>query len=201
MQKIRVLVADDHAIVRMGLVALIESQVDMQIVGEAEDGAEAVSKVSKLKPDIVLMDVMMPVMDGIEATRRISPTRVLALTTSAVSDDIASVLKAGAWGVVMKSEANQKLLAAIRSVARGEKVESKAANEVLGQNPPAGRLSPRQLEILEAVSRGLTNNEIANMLGVSPESVKDRVNLCCQKLGAANRTEAVAIAYRRHLLK
>ena len=204
MEPIRVLVVDDHAIVRMGLSALFETQTDIVLVGAAEDGAEAVRKAKRLRPDIVVMDIMMPVMDGVAATREIvaeNPSaKVIVLTTSASSDEIAKALEAGAAGAILKSEANRRLLATIRSVARGNRVLSQETTAMLSKDPPVERLSPRQFEILQSLARGLTNAEIATELGISSESVKEYVNYLFQKLGAANRAEAVSLAYRKHLL-
>ena len=204
MEPIRVLVVDDHAIVRMGLSALFETQTDIVLAGAAEGGAEAVRKAKRLRPDIVVMDIMMPVMDGVAATREIvaeNPSaKVIVLTTSASSDEIAKALEAGAAGAILKSEANRRLLATIRSVARGNRVLSQETTAMLSKDPPVERLSPRQFEILQSLARGLTNAEIATELGISSESVKEYVNYLFQKLGAANRAEAVSLAYRKHLL-
>ena len=203
--KIKVLIADDHALMRMGLRALLDTQRDIEVLGEATDGADALRKTARLKPDIVIMDIMMPGTDGIAATQQLSErhpdVRILVLTTSTSSDDLSRALKAGAAGAILKSEANAKLLAAIRAIARGEQSVSPEVSAMLAKDPPADELSPRQREILIAMSRGLTNKEIATSLDCSPESVKDRINAICTKLGAANRTEAVTIALRKHLLK
>lgn len=202
--KIKVLIADDHALMRMGLRALLDTQPDLEVVGEATDGADAVRKTLRLKPDVVVMDILMPGLDGIAATRQLAErqpdVRVLVLTTSTSSDDLSRALRAGAAGAILKSEANAKLLAAIRAISRGERSVSPEVHAMIAQDPPADELSPRQREILLAMSRGLTNKEIAVSLDCSPESVKDRINAICTNLGAANRTEAVTIALRKHLL-
>lgn len=204
MEPIKVMVVDDHAIVRMGLAALFETQADLVFVGAAEDGAEAVRKAKRLNPDVIVMDLMMPVMDGVTATREIvaeNPSaKVIVLTTSTSSEEITRALEAGAAGAILKSEANRKLLSVLRAVARGDKSVSPEVTETLSKNPPAERLSARQFEILQSLARGLTNAEIAVELGISADSVKEYVNYLCQKLGAANRTEAVSLAYRKHLL-
>ena len=203
--KIKVLIADDHALMRMGLRALLDTQRDIEVLGEATDGADALRKTARLKPDIVIMDIMMPGTDGIAATQQLSErhpdVRILVLTTSTSSDDLSRALKAGAAGAILKSEANAKLLAAIRAIARGEQSVSPEVSAMIAKDPPADELSPRQREILIALSKGLTNKEIATSLDCSPESVKDRINAICTKLGASNRTEAVTIALRKHLLK
>ena len=203
--EIKVLIADDHALMRMGLRALLDTQRDIAVLGEATDGADALRKTARLRPDIVIMDIMMPGTDGIAATQQLSErhpdVRILVLTTSTSSDDLSRALKAGAAGAILKSEANAKLLAAIRAIARREQSVSPEVSAMIAKDPPADELSPRQQEILFALSRGLTNKEIATSLDCSPESVKDRINAICTKLGAANRTEAVAIALRKQLLK
>ncbi len=205
MKKIRTLIADDHAIVRMGLSALLEAEPDIEIVGEAEDGAEAVKMASRLRPDVVVMDLMMPVLDGIAATERIHAelpdTKVLILTTSASSDDLARALSVGADGAVLKSSANVKLIAAIRTVANGKRCVSSEVAEMIRKDPPILDLTDRQREILGFITKGLTNQDIARLLGIREDSVKEHLYKVFTKIGAANRAEAVAIALRKHLLK
>ena len=205
MSAIRVLIADDHAIVRMGLSALLDAEDDIEVVGEADDGKAAVRTVLKLQPDVVVLDLMMPVMDGIAATREIKTTlpsvKVLILTTSTVSDDLAHAIDAGADGAITKSTANAKLLSAIRTVAAGRKFISPEVARLIATDPPAPSLTDRQRDILDGLTRGLTNAEIANQLGIALDSVKEHINVVFSKLGAANRTEAVAIALRKQLLK
>ena len=204
MDKIRVLIADDHAIVRIGLVALLETDSDIEVVGEADDGEVAVRKALKLKPDVVVMDLMMPVLDGIAATRelreRLPSAKVLALTTSSVSDDLQHAIDAGASGVVTKSSVGTRLLSAIKSVAVGRKTVAPEVSKLLSVDPPAQPLTPRQAEVLGFLVRGLTNSDIARQLGISVERVKDHLNAIFAKIGAANRVEAVAIALRKHLV-
>ena len=204
-EKIKVLIADDHALMRMGLKALLETQPDIETVGEASDGSEAVRKARKSPPDVVIMDILMPGTDGIEATRRITEAlpgvKILILTTSTSSDDLNRAIQAGAAGAVLKSEANKRLLSAIRAVAKGASAISSEVRTMIDEDPPAAELTPRQMEILGEMARGLTNKEIAAALSCSPESVKDRINSICTKLGAANRSEAISIALRKHLLK
>ena len=204
-KKIRVLIADDHALMRMGLKSLLETQPDLETVGEASDGSEAVRKARKLLPDVIIMDILMPGTDGIEATRQITEAlpdvKILILTTSTSSDDLNRAIQAGAAGAVLKSEANKRLLSGIRAVAKGASAISSEVRTMIDEDPPAAELTPRQMEILGEMARGLTNKEIAAALSCSPESVKDRINAICTKLGAANRSEAISIALRKHLLK
>ena len=204
-KKIKVLIADDHALMRMGLKALLETQPDIETIGEASDGSEAVRKARKLLPDVIIMDILMPGTDGIEATRQITDAlpdvKILILTTSTSSDDLNRAIQAGAAGAVLKSEANKRLLSAIRAIAKGASAISSEVRTMIDDDPPAAELTPRQMEILGEMARGLTNKEIAAALSCSPESVKDRINAICTKLGAANRSEAISIALRKHLLK
>jgi len=205
MNKIKVFVTDDHALVRMGLIALLKMESDLDVVGEAEDGRTAVSKVMQLKPDVVVMDLMMPGMDGIDATRQLHEmlpsAKTLILTTSSSSTDIANALRSGAAGAILKSAANAELLTAIRAIAHGERYVSPTIQTLLSENPPIPTLTDKQREILQSITRGLTNPDIAKQFGISLASVKDHINLIFSKLGAANRSEAVTIALRNHLLK
>ena len=205
MDTIRVLIADDHAIVRTGLATLLEAKGGIEVVGEAETGDEAVRRTLRLRPDLVVMDLMMPETDGIEATRQIKAaapeTKVLILTTSTVSDDLSRALAAGADGVVIKSAATAELVTAIRAVAAGQTAVSDEVRELLSDDPPVPELTPRQRDILHSLVRGLTNRDIALELGISTDVVKQHVMALLDKIGAANRTEAVAIALRKNLLK
>ncbi len=203
--KIKVLIADDHTIVRAGLTALLGTEKDIEVVGEAKNGAEAVSNAIELHPDIVIMDLMMPKMDGVEATkellRKAPSTKTILLTTYGTSDGIAHALRAGARGAVLKNADNSELAKAIRIVAQGGDYISPDIRQQLAADPPVPDLTPRQSEILESMVRGLTDRDIAEQLGLSPESVSEHVGAIRQKIGAANRTEAVAIAMRKYLLK
>lgn len=205
MNKLRILVADDHAIVRTGLVSLFETEPDIEIVGEAQSGELAVAMALELKPDIVIMDLMMPDIDGITATERIraaEPTiKILILTTSTVSDDLAHALEAGANGVITKSAEYTKLLDAIHDIANGRLAVSPEVRRYIEEDPPVPRLTARQMDVLNFLTRGLSNPEIAKLLGIGRESVKEHIDILYEKIGATNRTEAVAIAMRKHLLK
>ena len=202
---LRVLIADDHLIVRMGLVTLLENSPGIAVVGEAEDGDEAVRKALKLRPDVVVMDLMMPGKDGTTATAEIKSAapevNVLILTTFAASDTIAKALAAGATGAILKSTPKAKLLEAIRNVANGKQAIADDIKDILAEDPPVPELTARQTEILKSVTLGLTNRDIAVQLGICPTVVKEHLCAIFAKLGAANRAEAIAIAMRKHLLK
>ena len=205
MKKISILIADDHAIVRMGLSALFRYERDMTVIGEAEDGESAVRLADKLHPDVVIMDLKMPVLDGVEATARIHKalpaTKVLILTTFGTSQDAARAVAAGAAGAIVKDEGNATLLDSIRKIHAGEKVFSQEILETIENDETEITLSPRQQQILQSVARGLSNTDIALQYGLAKDSVKHYLSDIFHKLGAANRSEAVAIALRRHLLK
>ena len=205
MKEIKILIADDHAIVRMGLASLFSTQDGLKVVGDAADGNAAVRKALHLKPDVVVMDLMMPGKDGATATAEIlealPETKIVILTTFGTSDGIANALNAGATGALMKSDPTSDLVAAIRKVAKGGTSISAEIERLMEEDPPAKALTPRQMQILEGLVRGLTNQNIATELGIREDRVKGHVNAIFSKLGAANRTEAVAIALRKHLLK
>ena len=204
MEPIRVLIVDDHAILRMGLSSLLGTKKDLLVVGDAAGGEAAVRKAARLRPDVVLMDLMMPGMDGVETTRRLlaaaPETRVLILTTFGTADGISRALEAGACGAILKNVAFDRLVAAIRKAAAGERVISEEIGRILDLDPPLPPLSPRQREILDSIVRGLSNADIATELGISRDMVKEHAKTLFAKIGAANRVEAVAIALRKHLL-
>ena len=203
--KIKVLIADDHAIVRMGLAALLSAKKDIEVVGQSRNGEAAVRDTVRLAPDVVIMDLMMPKKDGIAATSEIKSkrpeTKIIILTTFATSDGITKALEAGATGEILKNAENASLVTMIRKVAAGERVLAPEVEELLQEDPPVEKLTPRQAEVLESLSRGLTNKDIARQLGISDRSVDEHVEALLSKIGASNRTEAVVIALRKHLLK
>ena len=203
--KIKILIADDHAIVRIGLSALLKTEPDLSVVGVAKDGEEAVAEALRLQPDVIVMDLMMPKKNGVEATaeihEKLPETKIVILTTFAASDGIKHALDAGATGAVMKTAEDAELVSIIRTVAAGGTVISDEIQQLLTEDPPAEELTPRQLEILESVTRGFTNADIAKQLGLREQSVKEHVSAILVKIGAANRSEAVAITMRKHLLK
>ena len=185
MEKTKVLVVDDHAIVRMGMVALLNAQPNLEVVGEAKNGELGVKAANKLRPDVVVMDILMPVMDGVEATRQI----------------VASQPGAGATGVIPKTTGNAALLAAVRSVAAGRRVVTSEIEEIIASDEPAPNLTQHQLDMLASIVRGLTNADIALQFGISENTVRKATSTIFAKLGVANRTEATAMALRKGLVK
>lgn len=205
MKNIRVLIADDHAIVRHGLCALLGTERGIEVVGEAKDGNEAVARTKQLAPDVVIMDIVMPRKDGVEATAEIRAAvpsaKIVVLTSFGTSDKISRAIEAGATGALMKTAEDRELLSAIRTVASGGRVISPAVRKLISTDPPAPELTPRQLEILQAMARGLTNKDIAKMFSIRTDGVNEHVLAILAKLGAANRTEAVATAIRKQLIR
>ena len=205
---IRVLVVDDHAVVREGLRALISAKPGMTVVGEAADGVEAVQKARSLQPDVILMDLVMPRKDGIEAIDEITgenpKARVLVLTSFAADDKVFPAIKAGAQGYVLKASPSRVLIRAILDVHRGEPslsptIASKLMQE-LGRSPdlrPAEEpLTGREVEVLRLVAQGLSNADIAGALSISPPTVRSHVSSILGKLHLANRTQAALYALR-----
>ena len=205
MDKIKILIADDHAIVRMGLATLLGAQDGFEVVGEASNGEQAVSRALKLRPDVVVMDLVMPKKDGVAATaelrEKLPAAKCLILTSFGTAEEMHAALKAGAVGILLKSTANSKLVATIKKIAAGKTVIADDVEQLLSEEPSIPDLSPRQREILESITRGLSNAQIALQLDISAESVKTHMAKLFAKLGAASRAEAVAIALRKHLLK
>lgn len=205
MKKTSILLVDDHAVVRMGLSAIINLQADLKVCGEAENGETAVRLATELKPDVVVMDFSLPGMDGAEATAavlKVSPTsKVLILTSFGTSADLARAMAAGAVGAVTKNLSNDELSSAIRDTARGIQHFSPEIRQTLSEGTDDKAFTKRQMEVLDSITRGLSNDDIALMLGISKSRVKQHLNEVYEKLGASNRAEAVAIAMRRQLLK
>lgn len=204
MNKIKILIADDHAVVRIGLTALLNAEKDMQVVGQAKDGDEAVSQALVTQPDVIIMDLRMPTTSGDLATQRLMDrlpsVKVIILTSYGEADGVAHALEAGASGAISKTAEDAVLVSVIRRVAAGERYISPEIKKLLKESPPVPKLTSRQQEILDYMVKGLTNKDIANLLNIREDSVEEHVNLILAKLDAANRTEAVAIALRKHLL-
>ena len=205
MKTIHILIADEHAVVRRGLRSILQIEKDFQIVGEAANGIEAVEMARRLKPHVVIMDLIMPEKSGNEATAEIlaelPQTRILLLTTFGTADDVAKALEAGATGALMKTSDESEIIAAIRTVATGGHAISDEIKRLMAENPPAPDLTPRQLEILNSMSRGYSNAEIAEVFGINEFTVREHVANIMAKLDASNRAEAVATALRKSLLK
>ena len=205
MKELRILIADDHTLMRVGLKAMLHYQSDMTVVGEATNGEEAVSLAKELKPDIVIMDLMMPVLDGAEATKRMleadPSAKIIILTSFGASADMARALKYGALGAQVKEAPAEALIDAIHAVMAGGKAISPEIQQAVDQNSDIPVLTERQRGILESAIRGLTNKEIGAQFDLSPLSVKKYLSIVFAKIGAANRTEAASIALRKHLLK
>jgi two-component system, NarL family, response regulator len=202
--RIRVLVADDHPVVRAGLGAVIAEQSDLELVAEAENGARAVALFREHGPDVTLMDLRMPVMDGVEAIRTITTefpdARILALTTYEGDADIRRALEAGASGYLLKDMLLTEVLTAVRAVHRGERVIPIAVAARLAEFPERSDLTDREAEVLQLVARGLSNKEVARAIGRTDETVKIHLKNAFAKLAVADRTEAVTVALTRGLI-
>lgn len=208
---IRVLIADDHAVVRKGIRAMLEIVPDIEVVGEALNGLEAVGQAQALQPDVILMDLVMPEMDGIEAIGRIkarqTEARILVLTTFAGEDKIFPAIKAGALGYQLKDSGSEELVKAIRQVHQGESsLHPLIARKVLQelsrppeQPPTPDPLTPREVEVLRLVAQGLENQEIADRLVISDATVRTHVSNILGKLHLASRTQAALYALREGL--
>jgi NarL family two-component system response regulator LiaR len=205
--KTRILIVEDQRIVREGIVALLEDEQQIEIVGEAANGREAIEMYTSLHPDVVLMDLQMPEIDGPEATRQICAAdpqaRVLVLTTYATDEFIFTALKAGACGYLLKDTSADQLVAAIRAVQRGEAQLSPQIAARLVQGISHGRpeaLSNREIEVLQLVANGQNNSMIADALAITPRTVKAHVQNILAKLGANNRAEAVRLALQQGII-
>lgn len=221
-QPIRVLVCDDQALVRTGYVTIFSVQPDIEVVGEAENGHEAVQAAQRMRPDVVVMDIRMPLLDGIRATRQLAgpdaeePPKVLVVTTFNVDAYVYDALKAGASGFLLKDAPPAELVDAIRTVARGEALLAPAVTRHLighfaehlrpaessrsAVKDVVRALTPRELEVLRKIAEGLSNVEIAAELFITPETVKTYVSRILAKLGLRDRVQAVVLAYRLGLV-
>ena len=205
MGKIKILLADDHAVVRMGLISLLSMEQDLDVIAEARDGNEAISRAEASHPDVAILDLMMPKCDGISATeeiRKVLPNcKIIILTSFGTSDGIAKALKAGANGALLKNSAEVELVPAIHLVLDGGEFISKEIQEQFAIDPPIESLTKRQIEILESIARGLSNDDIAKQYGIAKITVKNHIQAIFTRIGASSRTEAATIALRKHLLK
>jgi DNA-binding NarL/FixJ family response regulator len=206
---LKVLVADDQAVVRMGFQAMLDSQPDMAVVATAQDGEQAVRLAMEFSPDVVLMDIRMPVLDGIGATRQLSQSpsgpRVLVLTTFDLDDYVFEALRAGASGFLLKDATPEEILAAVRVIGSGEAllapsvtrrlIAEFAGRPKLAEPAELDRLTPREHEVLLLVAAGLTNSEIAARLCLAEQTVKSHVSAVLLKLGLRDRVQAVILAY------
>jgi DNA-binding NarL/FixJ family response regulator len=220
-EPIKIIVADDHEVVRAGFAALLDTQPDFTVLGTASDGGEAVLRCRELRPDVVLMDVRMPSLDGIEATRQLAGAgqagpRVLILTTFDLDEYVFDALRAGASGFLLKDVTAERLFDAVRVVAAGEALLAPAVTrrliseftrlrpspEIAGAAPAdvLSRLTPRETEVLRLVAEGLSNPEVARRLVVTEETVKTHVSRVLAKLGLRDRTQAVVAAYESGLI-
>jgi NarL family two-component system response regulator LiaR len=208
---ITVLVVDDHAVVREGLRTFLQLQDGIEVIGEAGDGEEAVRQAERLRPDVILMDLVMPRLDGVgamrELRRRLPASRVIVLTSFADDDRILPAIQAGAAGYLLKNVQPQELARAVRAAHAGEALLDPAVAarlvEAIAQTPgehPAERLTPRERQVLELIGRGLSNKRIARELGVAEKTVKTHVGHVLAKLGVADRTQAALYAVRNGLL-
>jgi DNA-binding NarL/FixJ family response regulator len=214
---IRVLIADDQALVRGGFHSILAGQEDIEVVGEAQDGEQAVAAVERLRPDVVLMDIRMPGVDGIEATRRIAArglaTRVLVLTTFDIDDYVYDAMKAGASGFLLKTAPPRQLAEAVRTVAGGDALLAPSVTrrllEQFVRRPPPGaavppgleELTERELDVLKLLAQALSNAEIAARLVVSEATVKSHVNRILGKLDLRDRAQAIVFAYETGLVQ
>ncbi|XVS66598.1 response regulator [Actinosynnema sp. CA-299493] len=213
MSAVRIVVADDHQVIRTGYAALLDTQPDFTVVGTASDGGEAVRVCRELSPDVVLMDVRMPGVDGIEATRRLADgPRVLILTTFDLDEHVYDALRAGASGFLLKDVTAERLFDAVRVIAAGEALLAPTVTRrLIGEftrlrpEPPApatalSTLTPRETQVLRLIAEGLSNTEVAARLVVTEETVKTHVSRVLGKLGLRDRTQAVVAAYESGLV-
>jgi DNA-binding NarL/FixJ family response regulator len=203
--ELKIIIADDHQIVRMGLASIFGKISDISVTGEARNGIEAVKLARELKPDVILMDLMMPKKNGVQATLEIlaenPEAKILILTTFGTADEVRQALDAGAAGVIVKDTLHEQLIAAVKNAAVGKRVISDEIQNHLDAYPPKPVLSPRQIEVLAHVAKGMTTKEISDIMSIGTDGVNAHLRVIFSRLGAASRTEAVSIAMRMNLLK
>ena len=201
---IRILISDDHPVVRSGLAAVLVQEPGLKLVAEAENGERAVALYREHRPDVCLMDLRMPVVDGVEAIRSITAefpeARILALTTYEGDADIRRALAAGARGYLLKDMLLTEVISSVRAVHRGERVIPIAVAARLAEFPERSELTERELEVLQLVARGLSNKDVGRAIGRTSETVKIHLKNTFEKLGVADRTEAVTVALTRGLI-
>lgn len=202
--ELRIVIADDHSLMRVGIRSMLDMQSDMTVVGEAEDGQSAVKIADELRPDVIVMDLMMPLVSGAEATRQIKTfapdTKIIILTSFGTAIEMARAIEYGADGALLKEMPSDELITAIRTVARGE---PSFAAEILHASrnlSEALQLTDKQLQVLRLMVRGLTDKDIARQLDISRSGVQKHTMAIFAKLGAANRAEATSIAFETHIL-
>ena len=202
---IRILTADDHHLIRAGVVSFLATEPGLEVVAEAANGEEALEKYREVQPDLVFMDLSMPVMDGLAATRAILDefpnARIVVLTTYAGDEDIHRALDAGAVGYLLKDMLAAEVLKVIRSVMSGRRGIPPTVAAKLAEHTPRIALTPREIEVTTLIATGLTNVQIAERIGRTEETVKVHVKNILQKLGAGDRTEAVTVAVRRGFIR
>ena len=203
---IRILIAEDHAVVRDGLASVLEFERDMKVAGQAKNGKEAILRFRELKPDIVLMDLAMPEMDGVQAIAAIreefDDARILVLTTYDGDENVFRALESGAKGYLLKDCSTSDLIAAIRKVhSGGSHVSERAAAQLAERTMKGAALSPREIEVLKLIADGKSNKEIASLLFISEGTVKTHVISIHEKLGVTGRTESVVTAIKRGILR
>jgi len=203
--KIKILIADDHSLMRVGLNALFSHQEDMEVVGEASDGLEAVRLAEKLEPDIVVMDLKMPKLDGADAARLIldvtPDAKIFVLTSYGTSDDLVRAVQNGVKSAMIKSAPIEDIVDSIRIVHAGGEAFPHEVRQLVAETPRPTILTERQEEILHSATRGLTTEDIAKQLNISVSCVLKHFSTIFRKLDVANRTEAIAVALRKQLLK
>ena len=201
----KVILVDDHAVMRMGLVSLLRTCDEIEVVGDAGNGEAGIRLALKHRPDVVIADLMMPKMDGLEMTRQLlaqwPEANVLVLTTCGDAEELSTARSAGAKGILLKSAELSELREAIATVAKGNPYTSDEVDQIISSDESIPSLTKRQQDVLNGIMQGLSNPEIARILGISLPVVKEHLTGLFQKLGVTNRTEAVAIAMRKHLLK
>jgi DNA-binding NarL/FixJ family response regulator len=202
--KIRILVADDHYVVRMGVIAIINNEPDMEVVAEAANGVQAIEFCNEYNPDLILLDSRMPLKSGVEVAKEIQSqngaVRILMLTAFDGDEDIHKALTAGAQGYVLKSSTGEQLVPALRAVAAGKQWISEEVSDRLAKRANFEALTPRELEVLHELAKGLANKQIADVMNISMHTTKGYLKNILTKLHVADRTEAVTVAIQRGLI-